>query len=88
MTHLRSVEDADNTDTGEAEAPVVEPGVLPHPERVPTMPLWPDVGRDVLHLGRSATYECARRGEIPTVKFGHALRVPTAALRRLLGMDS
>ena len=61
--------------------------MIPDPMEVPTLPLWPDVGRDILRLGRSATYECARTGQIPTVAFGRSLRVPTAALRRLLAID-
>ncbi len=40
-----------------------------------------------LGLGRSAAYEAAGRGEIPTIRFGRSLRVPTAALRRLLALD-
>jgi len=40
-------------------------------------------------LGRSASYEAARRGELPTIRFGqHRLVVPTAALRRLLALDA
>lgn len=50
------------------------------------MPLWPDVGQ-LLGLGRSATYEAARRGAIPVLRFGRRTVVPTAALRRLLELD-
>jgi hypothetical protein len=45
------------------------------------LPLWPDTGR-ILKLSRNCTYESAKRGEIPTLKFGRALRVPTAWVRR------
>ena len=38
----------------------------------------------LLGLGRSKAYEAARTGEIPVLKFGRALRVPTAALRQML----
>ncbi|WP_409074078.1 MerR family transcriptional regulator [Micromonospora chalcea] len=41
----------------------------------------------VLGLGRSGAYECARRGEIPTIKMGRRLLVPTAKLKAMLGMD-
>jgi hypothetical protein len=51
------------------------------------MNLWPETGR-ILGLSRSATYDSAARGEIPTLRFGRRVVVPTAALRRLLGMDS
>jgi Helix-turn-helix domain len=40
-----------------------------------------------LGLGRNAAYAAAKRGEIPSVKIGGAIRVPTAPLRRLLGLD-
>jgi hypothetical protein len=49
-----------------------------------TLKLWPDVGRDILHLSRNATYDAAARGDIPTVRFGKTIRVPEPALRRLL----
>ncbi len=40
-----------------------------------------------LGLGRTATYAAIRNGEIPTVRFGTRVRVPTAALWRLFGLD-
>jgi excisionase family DNA binding protein len=43
----------------------------------------PEAGQ-ILGLCRNAAYSAARRGEIPTVKFGARLRVPKPALRRLL----
>ena len=58
----------------------------------PTQPLhdMPDVltveeaGR-ILRCSRSSAYQAARRGELPTIKLGRRLLVPTAALRRMLG---
>lgn len=44
-----------------------------------------DQAADVLGLGRSAAYEAARRGEIPTLRLGRKLRVPVPALLRMLG---
>ena len=44
-----------------------------------------EAGR-VLGLGRSKSYEAARSGEIPVLRFGRTLRVPTAALRQMLGL--
>lgn len=41
-----------------------------------------------LGLGRSAGYEAVRRGEIPTLRFGRSLRVPTARLRVMVGIDA
>lgn len=35
----------------------------------------------LLGLSRSMVYEMAQRGEIPTVRIGRTLRIPSAALR-------
>lgn len=43
----------------------------------------PEAGQK-LGLGRNAAYEAAARGEIPTIKFGKLLKVPTAAFERML----
>ena len=37
-----------------------------------------------LGIGRSAAYEAARTGQIPTVKIGKRILVPVAALERML----
>ena len=37
-----------------------------------------------LGLSRGGAYEAARRGEIPTIKFGRKLVVPLVALNRML----
>jgi excisionase family DNA binding protein len=37
-----------------------------------------------LGLSRNGSYEAARRGEIPTVKFGRLLKVPKVAFDRML----
>jgi excisionase family DNA binding protein len=37
-----------------------------------------------LGIGRNASYEAARRGEIPTVRIGRLLRVPVVVLERML----
>jgi excisionase family DNA binding protein len=47
------------------------------------MRLWPDAGQ-ALGLSRNATYDAARRGEIPTIRFGKLIRVPMAAFNDLL----
>jgi excisionase family DNA binding protein len=44
----------------------------------------PEAGR-ILGLGKNASYDAARRGELPALRFGRLLRVPRAALERLLG---
>jgi hypothetical protein len=35
-------------------------------------------------LGKNAAYRAADRGEIPTLRFGHLLRVPGKKWRRML----
>jgi excisionase family DNA binding protein len=42
-----------------------------------------EAGR-LLGLGRSASYEAARRGQIPTLRFGRRVLVPKAQLDALL----
>jgi excisionase family DNA binding protein len=41
-----------------------------------------------LGIGRNQAYEAARRGEIPTIRIGKRVLVPTAALERLLAGES
>jgi excisionase family DNA binding protein len=43
----------------------------------------PEAGRR-LNLGKNASYEAARRGELPVLRFGRQLRVPRIAFERLL----
>jgi hypothetical protein len=45
----------------------------------------PEAGKRYFDLGRNASYEAARRGELPTIKIGRRLRVPIVALERMLG---
>ena len=39
----------------------------------------------VLGISRGAAYEAARSGELPTIRFGRRLLVPTARLADMLG---
>jgi len=59
---------------------------IPSPEEFPTLSV-PDAGRMAFDLGRAASYEAAKRGELPTIVIGRRVRVPTAQLRRRLGLD-
>ena len=43
----------------------------------------PEAGA-LLGLTRNASYDAARRGDLPTVRIGKLLRVPKAALHKLL----
>jgi hypothetical protein len=51
-----------------------------------TVPVWPHAGK-ALGVSRNSSYEAARRNEIPTVKIGNRLSVPTARLREMLGLE-
>lgn len=42
---------------------------------------------ELLGLARSSAYRAAARGELPTVRFGRRLVVPTAKLLALLGLE-
>jgi hypothetical protein len=44
----------------------------------------PEAGRRYFDLGRNASYEAARRGDIPVIRIGRLLRVPVVALERKL----
>jgi excisionase family DNA binding protein len=43
----------------------------------------PEAGR-LLGLARNGAYEAAKRGEIPTLRLGGKIRVPTAALKKMI----
>jgi hypothetical protein len=66
--------------------PILPAHLLPDPEVQPTVPVWPTAGK-ALGLGRTASFAAAKRGEIPTIRVGGRLVVPTAALRRILFLD-
>jgi len=44
----------------------------------------PEAGRRYFGLSRNASYDAARRGDIPTIPVGRLLRVPIRALERKL----
>jgi predicted DNA-binding transcriptional regulator AlpA len=60
--------------------------MVPIAELQPTMSIWPEVGK-ALGLGRAETYAAVARGDIPSLRIGGRLIVPTAAVRRLLQLD-
>jgi hypothetical protein len=45
------------------------------------------VAGQVLGPLRNKAYEAAARGEIPTLRFGKRIIVPTMPLRRMLGLE-
>lgn len=58
---------------------------IPDPRDRPTLTVE-EAGR-IVGIGRSAAFAAAERGELPTIRFGRRLVVPTAALCSLLGID-
>jgi excisionase family DNA binding protein len=59
---------------------------VPTPTEQPTIRVE-EAGR-YLGLGRSASYNAARAGDIPTIRVGRRLLVPTAPFRAMLGLDA
>ena len=53
----------------------------------PTAPVY-DVGRICFGLSRNASYEAAKRGDFATIRIGRLLKVPTAPLKRQLGLEA
>jgi hypothetical protein len=47
----------------------------------------PRAGQALAGLGRNASYEAAQRGDIPTIRIGKRLAVPTSWLRQKLGIS-
>jgi excisionase family DNA binding protein len=43
----------------------------------------PEAGK-MVNLGKNAAYAAARAGQIPTLRFGRKLRVPTAVFMKML----
>ena len=44
----------------------------------------PEAGKLYFNLSRNGSYEAARRGELPVIEILNRLRVPVAALERML----
>jgi hypothetical protein len=44
----------------------------------------PEAGKGYFGLGRNASYEAAKRGDIPTIKVGKLLRAVVQAMERKL----
>jgi len=47
----------------------------------------PAAGKEYFDLGKNASYAAAARGEIPVIRIGSRLRVPVAALERMMAVD-
>jgi excisionase family DNA binding protein len=46
------------------------------------------VAARALGLGRNSAYAAVRSGRLPSVRLGHKIAIPTAALRRLLLIET
>ena len=44
----------------------------------------PEAGKRYFDLGRGASYDAAKRGDIPVVRIGRTVRVPVRALESML----
>ena len=54
------------------------------PDTKPLTMSVPEAGRVYLGVGRDASYQAAKRGLIPFIQVGQRMRVPVAAMERLL----
>lgn len=59
--------------------------MLPNPKERPTITV--EEAAQVLGISRNSAYEAAHSGELPVVRLGRRLLVPTARLLKLLGHD-
>jgi excisionase family DNA binding protein len=69
-----------------AGLPEPEIAGLPDPNVQPTMSVYPETAA-ILNLSKASAYAAVERGEIPSIRIGRRLLVPTAALRRMLQLD-
>jgi len=58
---------------------------LPDPNLRPTLSV--EEAGELLGVGRSLAYQKAASGELPSIRLGRRLVVPTAAILRLLGRE-
>jgi hypothetical protein len=54
---------------------------------LPTVLTVEQAGQLLFDLGRSAAYEAVARGELPVLRFGRRMVVPTAQALAMLGLD-
>jgi hypothetical protein len=63
----------------------VSTALVPDPATQPTMPV--ERVAAAFHISRAAAYEGVKTGEIPSIRIGRRIVVPTAAVRRMLQLD-
>ena len=59
---------------------------LPDPRQQPTMTVT-EAG-EILGLAKGGTYDAIHRGDLPVLRIGRRLLIPTAGLYRLLQIDA
>lgn len=59
--------------------------MIPDPTTTPTLGI--DAAAEFLGISRNHAYEAAKRGEIPSIRIGRRIRVPTAALLRMIDVE-
>ncbi len=73
---------------GKKQAKIVPNGTKPDEVRSMETKPWtisvPEAGRKYYGIGRDASYEAAKRGEIPFIQVGRLKRVPIVAMERKL----
>ncbi len=52
--------------------------------KIPKTISVPEAGKVYYDLSKNASYEAARRGDIPTIRVGRLLRVSVAAMERIV----
>ncbi len=67
--------------------PTQRTGAKPHTNLCLTMSV-PEAGKRYFGLSRNGSYNAAAAGTIPVIRVGRLLRVPVAAMDRLVGLTS
>jgi excisionase family DNA binding protein len=63
----------------------VSTALVPDPAVEPTMPV--EQAAKAIGISRAAAYQGVQTGEIPSIRIGRRIVVPTAAVRRMLLLD-
>jgi excisionase family DNA binding protein len=61
-------------------------GWIPDWLRRPTVPV--DVAAELLGISRASAFRAVHRGQLPSIRLGRRIVIPTAGLRTLLGLDA
>jgi hypothetical protein len=48
----------------------------------------PEIAGRAFGLGRSSAYQAIRSGQLPSIRLGRKIAVPTAPLRKMLGIEA